>query len=233
MRRPSRWTWAETTDVDRLRKHLAAAERAAPAGQRGTRETWIVADLEGGWRFAYRVVNQDGVPTIGEARVFPAEAPKPTRLWWSGDAANVPRGGVTHAVLMALPTGRGAQILGGEVFKRWQEAFGPAGFDQAMERRGYRLRARAQGRRRDDRWYAELARAYVAAATKDPHRPVTLLAREMDAERDKVRDWLHDARRKGLLTSTGQPIGGGALTEKAIALLTEGGRPRKRRRGKR
>lgn len=52
-------------------------------------------------------------------------------------------------------------------------------------------------------------------------RPVADLAAGMALSRERVRDLLHEARRRGFLTSAPRGRPGGSVTEKARALLAE------------
>jgi hypothetical protein len=77
-----------------------------------------------------------------------------------------------------------------------------------------------------ERHYARVARDYVRAVEqgkKDPLAAVARLKRWHGATPKNVRDWVHRARRHGLLTAPprpGQP--GGQLTDKALAALERG-----------
>lgn len=94
------------------------------------------------------------------------------------------------------------------------------------------IAAAAPGRRRGrkpfpDRFYAEVARDYIDAIAKGSRNPTLDAARRLPANRRRrVRDILHEARNRNLLTPA--PKGrrqGGDLTETARALLaTEEGR---------
>jgi hypothetical protein len=73
-----------------------------------------------------------------------------------------------------------------------------------------------------------VARDYVRAVEqgrKDPVGAVARLARWRGSTTENIRDWVHRARRRGLLTApprAGRP--GGQLTDKARAALARKGR---------
>ncbi len=78
---------------------------------------------------------------------------------------------------------------------------------------------------RDDRFYALVAAAYVAAIERGSRKPVVAAADTLSKawegtyEPTYVRDLLHVARGRELLTRPPKGRAGGQLTEKARALL--------------
>src|SRR5262245_45214255 len=83
-------------------------------------ERWIFTPIGIDWVAGFRLVSQDGRPTIGEFRVFPAEKVEP-RLepgQWSIEAlgvhAKVPEGGITSRLLrrvqFPIVTSGGARV---------------------------------------------------------------------------------------------------------------------------
>lgn len=77
-----------------------------------------------------------------------------------------------------------------------------------------------QGRvRRDERFYAEVAAAYVDLLNVSATRPAEALANTVEVPVRTVHAWLHKARSRGLLTSAGAGQAGGALTERGRRLL--------------
>lgn len=79
------------------------------------------------------------------------------------------------------------------------------------------------GRRgRDDRFYAALARDYVVVLSTSSS-PVADLGEKYAMSRSQVRNLLHEARQRGLLTTPAtRGQAGGELTDRARALLEEG-----------
>jgi hypothetical protein len=77
-----------------------------------------------------------------------------------------------------------------------------------------------RSRTRDDRWYAQLAAAYVAAleAGEATNRA---LARDWGFSEATIRNAVWEARRRGFLTPTKQGRQGGQLTPKTVELLME------------
>lgn len=74
------------------------------------------------------------------------------------------------------------------------------------------------GRRgRDDGFYAALASRYVALLGSG--HPVVDLAKEFGQEPPRVRNWLHEARRRGVLSHPTPGKAGGDLTQKGRDLL--------------
>jgi hypothetical protein len=66
---------------------------------------------------------------------------------------------------------------------------------------------------------ATLCADYIDALAHNESAPRRSVARRWGLTEDQVRDALHEARRRELLTSTNKGTAGGALTDKAIALL--------------
>lgn len=75
--------------------------------------------------------------------------------------------------------------------------------------------------RRDERFYAEVAEAYVNLLAVNAYKPVEALAHAVEVPVRTVHAWLHKARKRGLLTSAGAGQAGGELTERARALLDD------------
>jgi hypothetical protein len=71
---------------------------------------------------------------------------------------------------------------------------------------------------RDDHFYAVWAARYVERAAYTP-RPIVELAELHDRPSARVREYIAQARRRGLLTETTRGRSGGELTDKAITLL--------------
>jgi hypothetical protein len=76
---------------------------------------------------------------------------------------------------------------------------------------------------RGDRWYAEAAQAYVVAHRSGP-TPVKAVAKAQHISPSQLRNVLHQARARGLLTASASGKAGGELTEKARTILGEAGR---------
>lgn len=73
--------------------------------------------------------------------------------------------------------------------------------------------------RRDERFYAEVAAAYVDLLNVNTSRPAEAMAHTVEVPVRTVHAWLHKARTRGLLTSAGAGQAGGELTEQARRLL--------------
>ena len=71
---------------------------------------------------------------------------------------------------------------------------------------------------------ARIAAIYVECC-RDPdteRAPVKATAERPEMPRSRIRDLLHAARGRDLLTAGGRGIAGGSLTEKAVRLLNDG-----------
>lgn len=152
----------------------------------------------------------------------------------------VPEGGITTPVLRKIPV---AQLV--EEARAWAQE-SAAGWSapaatrkkkkgakrdrldellesqaRALTRAGRAETGRAgRPRTRDDEHYLVWAVAYTRKLAEGSHSPVAEIARERGVDRGMVRDRLHVARSRGLLTEV--PEGariGGELTDKARELL--------------
>jgi hypothetical protein len=72
-----------------------------------------------------------------------------------------------------------------------------------------------------DKVYALVALRYVRALERGSARPVADVAKAMGLSRSRVRDLLHEARRRGLLTRPPRGRAGGEMTELGWAALTK------------
>ena len=76
---------------------------------------------------------------------------------------------------------------------------------------------------RPDRYFAEWAFAYAKKLAEGSRSPIKDLAAEHGRSPGQVRDLIHDARVRGLLSRERQGRAAGSLTPKAIRLLRERG----------
>jgi hypothetical protein len=95
--------------------------------------------------------------------------------------------------------------------------------------RGFEEQQRPGRRGRPALFYAQLARSYTVALEADPAKPVPELKRRLESDGiylsiSQIRDLLHQARRKGMLTRAPKGRPGGELTEDARRLLEREGK---------
>lgn len=161
-----------------------------------------------GWRVMVRLAPQLGAYVVDEVKVF---AP---------DGIEVPPGGITQQVLRRLPLqaikddlGRSVKFAkGGDLLL---DRFAGPDAARAMRRQAAQHPRRAG---RDDRYYAEIAAAYVRECATS-RSPVVDLARRLRLASVTVRDAVAEARRRDLLTKAGKGRAGGELTEHAREIL--------------
>lgn len=205
------------------------------------RDVWIETDLDSGWRAAFRMRVQGGAPVVAEVRVFPA--PQERRInghnlvageWEAevgGARAPAPAGGLSARVLRRVAL-QDALRLTMEKIAEIREHVGEEEADQFLAGWGVdklagwgldKLATEASRRPgpagRSDRFYAEVANAYVQIAAQ-PH-PVETLAGSMGRPTSHVRQLLNTARERGLLSAAPRGRAGGELTEKALAVLRD------------
>ncbi len=76
------------------------------------------------------------------------------------------------------------------------------------------------GRPNGDEDYARWAQGYVQALVEAPRSPIAALAERTKRARSHVRNYIHEARVRGLLTESRAGKAGGQLTERAVQILS-------------
>jgi hypothetical protein len=219
--------------------------RGPAGGGVWARET--IADEHGGrWHVDAWIAPRSGRLVLGELRVLPAVDGKPGEPWLL-DPEKVPRRGLERRVLQhKVPVGRFVP----QVFAQLSEAEG-------LRAQGYKgpisvpvlvsttllallpgIRAlvrRPRARRsvgRDDDFYARLAAQYVERISAGSITPVKDIADQRSDTTAHIRDLLHEARERGLLTKGTTGKSAGALTPRALAVLKQDAKatPRRPRR---
>jgi hypothetical protein len=190
------------------------------------RGVWVEAPIGDAWTASYRIVVQRGVPVVGELRIHPHDAytrrhPGEWRAAFLQAAAEAPEGGLTARLLRNVRVGAHMKVMK-QILERFAGDLKDLGLTMPTPRRAARpvkIQERTHGR---DATYARLAEAYVAAWAAGSRTPATDVARRWKLSAAKVRDLLHKARRRDLLTDTPSGKIGGELTDKARELLGRG-----------
>jgi hypothetical protein len=197
-------------------------------------ETWVEEPIAGGWIGAYRLMVKAGRPLVAEVRLFPEDRPESRGGGqWSEEVSAVPSEGVPgralHALRLKTPLERFPRFL--RSIKR-----DPAFAKQLLRGHGIPLRSemrrRRPGRRgRTDSYYLPWAVAYVERLAVGSRRPVKDLTESPPrairgyvsdggvTSEATVRDYIHQARKRGLLSSSPSGRPGGELTPKAEQML--------------
>jgi hypothetical protein len=207
--------------AQRLGFDLDALRREGPLVY--TDQTWVESEVGEHWIAAARLAVQDGRVIISEIRVFPRDRPlgAGVRGLWSGEVlgprAVVPPGGLTSSLLRAvrLPNYRAHAI---DVVTGWQAALGVPLSESGLPGARTQLAARRPRAGRPDRFYAELAAEYVRALATS-RRPVADIARRRKLTPEKIRDMVHEARERKLLSPGRQGAPDGYLLPAAEQLL--------------
>lgn len=195
----------------------------------------------GDWLAAYRIVEQDGQLVIAEIRILPWPRTQKERDWIDASLRVEPEaryvlddeGNPTGPALErpAVPAGgltaRAAKagIRTGEAIDRVREAARHHGFHEFSPEA--LAEPRRPGRRgHSDRFYAELAAAYVAIVEQGSRAVIRDLTKQLAEQGmhytpEAVRDLIHDARDRGVLTRSLRGRAGGQLTDEARALLRD------------
>lgn len=188
------------------------------ARQIDLRSTWV-EDCLGGWMVAYRIVSQDGAPVVGEIRIFPFEETRKRPGLWSGELlgakAKAPHGGITAELLRRIRVTEPLTVAG-KILERFRQ-LAPWHLD-ARELTAPLRRRGPKGH--PDRFYAEVAQEYVAAFKAGSRSPAGDVARRRRLTPARIRDLLHEARRRRLLTpATMHGRGGGDVTPRGRAAI--------------
>jgi hypothetical protein len=189
-------------------------------------------DAHGGrWTIDAWVVLRERRLVVGELRIYPAaSAPEFAGQPWQGRATEVPPGGLERRTLRSVPVGRYAPVV-----EAWasQRATWPDFAPTASPRVDLSLlnlilpglatiAARPRPRRaagREDLYYAVLAQAYVDRLAARSLTPVRDIARRRGDRPAHIRDLLHEARERGLLSPARPGKREGHLLAPALALL--------------
>jgi hypothetical protein len=205
----------------------------------------MITDEHGArWHVDAWVAPRSGRLVLGELRLLPAVGGQPGTPW-PLDPERVPRRGLERRTLGRVPVGRFVpQVLAGLGEAEALHASGYKGpAPGALMVSSFLLAAlpgvRALVRRprprrnvgRDDDFYARLAAQYVGRIKAGSITPVKDIAEQRDATAAHIRDLLHEARERGLLTKGATGKSEGALTPRALALLSgkEAGKAARRR----
>ena len=200
-----------------------------------TDQAWVESEVGEHWIAAARLAVQNGRVVISELRIFPRDRSLGggVRGLWRGEIlgprAEVPEGGLTSTLLRSvrLPKYQAHAVA---VVAAWRRAgverleqSGLPGTDLDVE-----SRPRKMGR--PDRFYAELAADYVRSLAKS-RRPIAEIVKRRKLSPERVRDMVHEARERKLLSPGRQGAPSGYLLPLAERLI--GIRHRKRRQARR
>jgi hypothetical protein len=198
--------------------------------------------LDEQWDSYVRFVPQEGHPVVAELRVFPRTGTPgvlshhdPLDGQWvevtRGLTPEVPtpEGGLTSRALRGIHLGRALELTYSQIMDAFERERRYPG-SRALVSEVYTEEAvsvpRQPGRKgRDDRFYAAVAAAYTAALEDGSRQPVVAAAKTLSSAWEGtynatyVRDLLHVARQRGLLTRPPKGRAGGHLTDKGRALL--------------
>lgn len=192
-------------------------------GTRWSAEIALGGDLRG-WRVLAGFVVQDECLTLAELRVFPGprvfdETERGLGEWSDDDLKQVAPEGLTARFLRRIPVG--------EITRFAHSDFVAATNSQLLvtpprwAKSAVRQPAQPGRAGRDDIYYLVWAARYaeVVAGTQTP---ILSLSKKHKADPARVRDLIHEARRRGLLTPGVRGRAGGSLTNKAKELLRKG-----------
>jgi hypothetical protein len=204
------------------------------------KSVWLEMTIGGAWRAAARLGVQEGRLIVAELRVFPREPGRPPGIWSAeilGSKAAVPPGGLTARLLRQVHLSEvpaRAQALLASSF-RFEAPPGAKIRVEPLAVEGIPIPQRPRPERRTgrgDAFYAQLAADYVQAIERGSRQPVKELAKQRSCPRAQIRDMLHEARVRQLLSPGKQGRLGGILTGRATTILRSS-QPKRRRRRKR
>jgi hypothetical protein len=157
-------------------------------------------DMGDGWEVRAKIRDGDGQPVVEALVIRPSES--------------LPPGGLTMRRMRSIRLGDLVKEARDRVFH-----FAVPENEETADYMGFLKREPRPGRRgRQDAFYASVALDYVSAGTT----PVKDMAKRRHLSQARVRDLVHEARRRELLSrSAGRGRAGGSLTEKAKSILAE------------
>jgi hypothetical protein len=180
----------------------------------------VKVPLDDAWVAVITLREQDGSPVIERVEVRPDR--------WSGayeDPDNhsivfpaLPKGGLPLRLLRSLTFGDALAAARKSLASVSDDALDLHGFSRASLNE-----PRRPGRRgHPDRYYAEIAAAYVRIVERGSSRPAEDVAEERGDGYSAayIRSVLHIARERGLLTKMRRGVAGGTLTAKSTAILS-------------
>lgn len=194
-------------------------------------ETWVEVPVpDAPWITAYRLTSQRGRTVIAEVRVFPQEHQMKRRRpgTWSGELlgerAKVPPGGLTVKILKSVRISEPHAATG--AFLRYLADKAPGLFDSGgvLDQRGItRPRGKRSGGPRgrppkEERDLLRVAVSYVQEVGKG-RGAAKRLAHRLGRSRERVREWIRLARRRGFLEPTSRGVQGAVLSTQAKDLI--------------
>lgn len=191
--------------------------------ERGTDGVLVTLYLEG-WRIRMELAVQGGRLVVSELHLDPEDSGQRAR----GIRAQVPRAGITARLLRRVPlhdhVDKILKALRSRDDREFYETLLMAtGASELL--RTIRPPAEPTNRRGRPRVAVDLllraAAAYAKAVSRGSAEPVMDGARALRIEPERLRDLVHRARERGLLTPTRQGHGGGELTPHALTLLAK------------
>ncbi|MCH7669611.1 MAG: hypothetical protein IIC71_10520 [Acidobacteria bacterium] len=202
----------------------------------GQHQQWIFGEIDSEWCVAYRIRNVSGEPTVCEMRVLPGTVSHyydtaKTDREPGPPIADVPRGGIKSRMIRGLkPDEARREALS---VWRWTADASGAQAGEVLGRRGYSLQViagdahtkRAGRPGKPDEFYAEIGAAHAALVREGSRKPNVALADQRATSRgetikpEQIRDWLYEARRRGIVRRKPGPSWG--LTAKGERLLNE------------
>jgi hypothetical protein len=177
--------------------------------------TWVESDVGDGWRAAFRMLIQDGLPVVGEVRVYPAEDDALPGRW---SATTAPTGGVTTRLLRRVHIDAARERF--DEMRSSGFLLGPHPAAPDLDRIRYHATHNPGRGGHPDGFYAAAAAAYVTHLHTGATKPTEALAAELDLPPWRVRDLVRAARTRGLFTQPPRGRAGGELTPAGHAALT-------------
>jgi hypothetical protein len=233
----------QQTTVVRTTSRIAMASDVAPlklTTKSLDRRERVVAVTEvwsemvyGDWIVAARLILQpdDLKLAITEWRVFPNEADRKPGTWSGellGVTAKVPGPGLTSRLLRRMA--RAVPLLVAEDERSLRALLAGAGIDDTSMHQPTATSAGGKGRPKlPDLRYAQIAKAYVGALKRGSRRPVQDVAKRRRLSESTVRNMIHTARARQLLTAAEWGAPGGSLLPRAQKLLEENTATKRRR----
>lgn len=193
------------------------------------RDAWFetILDDKREWIAAFHLVIQHGRPVVAELRVFPNEETDDFVNdvgGWTGsenaEDASVPEGGLTSPMLKKvrfLPLESiDVVVARARAHASYQRDLEQFGFGSAVP-----SKRRPGPKGKSDLWFAKLVREYVNLVEAGERYPVAVLAKKKRRSPEQMRDFIHQARKREVLSQAPKGKAGGHLTRYGEELLAK------------
>ena len=222
---------AKSTDAYAARSRVRVSEvfKRQFGREYRVRDGWFETILDGNeWLAAFHIVIEAGLPVVAELRIYPFEEHEPNQ-WnfagqWSGtenaEDATIPHGGLTSTTVKKIRFGALQAIPELVALARKHPTY-------HRDLESFGLLSQVPNRHpgpkgKSDLYLAKLAQQYVNLVDSGNPNPVKTIAKKGRGRTpEQIRDLLHTARKRQLLSEAPKGQAGGFLLPLAVKLLDD------------